>query len=110
MSLFEENIGDNDHHEELIKNAELEEFPQKMEQLNKWSIPKEDKSKIYSIGMLDFRSRMAIKTMEQTVRMSKQSQTIKLLSRKDLQNFINYKFIHIGLVQIAFKPLTLLGM
>ena len=33
-----------------------------------------------------------------------------MLTKKDLAPFKNYKFIHIGLVQVAFKPLTLLGV
>ena len=56
------------------------------------------------------KARFAVKTIEQTFRISKENQTIRLLNKKDLVPFKNYKFIHIRLIQIAFKPLTLSGL
>ena len=36
---------------------------------------------------------------------------IKLLNHKDIDKYVsNYNYLHIGLVQIAFKPLTLQGL
>ena len=62
------------------------------------------------MGYFDFKAHMAVKTMEQTIQIANTTQTIKLLSKNDLIHHIkNYKFIHIGLIQIALKPLTLLG-
>ena len=110
MSLIEESLDDNNHQEDLIKNAELEEYPTNLDQLNKWVIPYVPPTKIYNIGFFDMKARFVVKTIEQTFRVSEVTQTIRLLSKKDLIPFKNYKFIHIGLVQIAFKPLTLLGL
>lgn len=38
--------------------------------------------------------------------------TLQLLSANDMQKYKSnkYKYIHIGLIQIAFEPLTLLGL
>jgi hypothetical protein len=53
---------------------------------------------------------MAVKTIEQNVRISKDSQDIFMLCKKDLESFKEYKYMHVGLIQIAIKPLTLLGL
>ncbi|KAK1360087.1 MP domain-containing protein [Heracleum sosnowskyi] len=101
-------ISDRDN--ENIKNAELVEYPNNLDKLNKWTIPTIPTTKIYNIGLFDLKSRFAVKTIEQTIRISRENQTIRLLTKKDLVPFRDYSFIHIGLIQIAFKPLTLLGL
>lgn len=101
---------DNDHQNDSVKNAELIEYPKNLDKLNKWVIPSVAPNKIYEIGFLDLKARFAIKTLEQTIRISDSSQTIRLLTKKDLAPFKQHKFIHIGLIQVAFKPLTLLGV
>ena len=58
--------------------------------------------------MFDFKSSVAIKTMKKMIQVDNNQQSIKLLNEEDLSSFINkYNFIHIGLIQIALKPLTL---
>jgi hypothetical protein len=94
----------------LIKNRDLVEYPTKMDQLNKWTIPSVSPKQIYSFGKFDLLSRFAVKTIEQTIQVSDQSQIINLIRKEDLKSFKNYIFIHIGLIQVAFKPLTLLGL
>ena len=110
MSIFNESIDDNSHHDECVKNTELVEYPNNLDQLNKWVIPSVPSNQIYNFGFFDMKARFAVKTIEQTFRISKENQTIRLLNKKDLVPFKNYKFIHIGLIQIAFKPLTLSGL
>lgn len=95
---------------DLTTNQELVEFPNNLEKLNKWVIPSVPKKEIYNFGMFDFKSRMAVKTIEQNVRISKDSQDIYMLCKKDLESFKEYKYIHVGLIQIAIRPLTLLGL
>jgi hypothetical protein len=95
---------------DLTTNQELVEFPNNLEKLNKWVIPSVPRNKIYNFGMFDFKSRMAVKTIEQNVRISKDSQNIFLLCKKDLESFKDYNYMHVGLIQIAIKPLTLLGL
>ena len=101
---------DNNDDNNQIKNEELMEYPMNVEKLNKWIIPSVHPKQIYKFGIFDISARFAVKTIEQTVQISGDNQTIKLLSKKDLQPFKGYNFIHIGLIQIAFKPLTLLGL
>ena len=94
-----------------VKNSNLIEYPTEIEDLNKWSIPKVPTKQIYNIGMFDFKSSVAIKTMERSIQVDNDEQSIKLLNEEDLQPFIDkYNFIHIGLFQIALKPLTLQGL
>jgi hypothetical protein len=94
----------------LMKNQELIEYPKNLEKLNKWVIPSVPSKQIYKAGMFDIMSRFAVKTIEQTVQVSDNTQTMYLLKKKDLESFKGYNFIHIGLIQIAIKPLTLLGL
>ena len=94
-----------------VKNSNLIEYPTEIEDLNKWYIPKVPAKQIYNIGMFDFKSFVAIKTMERSIQVDNDEQSIKLLNEEDLQPFIDkYNFIHIGLIQIALKPLTLQGL
>ncbi|KAG5573565.1 hypothetical protein H5410_063331 [Solanum commersonii] len=72
--------------QEDIKSTRLEEvdIPQNLDLLNKWTIPK------------------ALNSSEQTIR---------LLNKRDIEFYKSqYKFLHIGMVQISFKPLTLKGL
>ena len=97
--------------EKSVKNSNLIEYPTEIEDLNKWSIPKVPAKQIYNIGMFDFKSSVAIKTMKKSIQVDNTKQSIKLLNEEDLLLFINkYNFIHIGLIQIALKPLTLQGL
>ena len=51
-------------------------------------------------------------TLTRDIQISKPFETISLLSEKSLQKHKekNFKYIHIGLVQIGFKPLTKEGL
>ena len=52
-----------------------------------------------------------IKTTEQSLALNSSEQTIRLLNKRDIELYKSqYKFLHIGMVQIAFKPLTLKGL
>lgn len=94
-----------------IKNAELIEYPLNEEDLNKWSLPKVDKHLIYQIGTFDFKGKTTIKMVEQSITIDSTEKTISLLSYDDLKSYMQeYKYLHIGLIQIAFKPLTLRGL
>lgn len=85
LSNMEDDEHENPH---LIKNAELAEYPINMDKLNKWTIPSVSSSEIYKIGVLNyFNSRLAIKTMEQTIQISSSSKTIRLFNKKDLPQY-----------------------
>ena len=93
----------------LIKNSEIHEFSQ-TEQLNEWTIPSIESKKIYKLGFFKFISQKAIKTVEQSISLDSDIETLKLLCLRDIQRYFSrYHYIHIGCIQVAFKPLTLIG-
>ena len=59
-----------------VKNSNLIEYPIEIEDLNKWSIPKVPAKQIYNIGMFDFKSSVAIKTMEKSIQVDNTEQSI----------------------------------
>ena len=103
------NIEDN-----LIKSSRLEEvdIPQNLDLLNKWTIPKVDTRLIYDYGWFDkLSTKQVVKTTEQSLALNSDEQTIQLLNKRDIDLYRSrYNWMHIGKVQIAFKPLTLKGL
>ncbi|KAG5585172.1 hypothetical protein H5410_045606, partial [Solanum commersonii] len=56
-------------------------------------------------------NKQLIKTTEQSLALNSSEQTIRLLNKRDVELYKSqYKFLHIGKVQISFKPLTLKGL
>ncbi|WMV58309.1 hypothetical protein MTR67_051694 [Solanum verrucosum] len=100
--------------EEDIKSTWLEEvdIPQNLDLLNKWTIPKVNIKTIYDYGWFDkVSNKQLIKITEQSLALNSFEQTICLLNKRDINLYRSkYKFLHIGMVQIAFKPLTFKGL
>ncbi|KAG5619599.1 hypothetical protein H5410_004817 [Solanum commersonii] len=100
--------------QEDIKSTRLEEvaIPQNLDLLNKWTILKVNIKTIYDYGWFDkISNKQLIKTTEQSLALNSSEQTIRLLNKRDIEFYKSqYKFLHIGMVQIAFKPLTLKGL
>jgi len=96
------------------KSTRLEEvdIPQNLDLLNKWTIPKVNIRTIYDYGWFDkISNKQLIKTTEQSLALNSSEQTIRLLNKRDIDLYRSqYKFLHIGMVQIAFKSLTLKGL
>ena len=67
---------DND---ESVKNTDLIEYENIKEQLNKWTIPLVQPSTIYRKGLFELRSSMAVKTMEQTLSVGPDNESINLI-------------------------------
>ncbi|GJW09650.1 enzymatic polyprotein [Tanacetum coccineum] len=79
--------------------------------LQNWSIPKQDIKTLYTIGSFEFFQNYSINTTEKTLPLLQDHQSIKLFSAKAIKEHRkSNKFLHIGLVQIAIKPLTRLGI
>ncbi|KAJ0433288.1 putative viral movement protein [Helianthus annuus] len=98
-----------------VKNSINEEYdiPQDLDLLNKWTTPHINPKVIYQIGSFDsfLKTKQVVKTTEESVSISNEEMIIKLLNLSDLVRYKqDYNFIHIGLVQVAFKPLTLQGL
>jgi hypothetical protein len=82
---------------------------------HKWNIPKIKYAEIYTDSSWTqniFKSEYAVKTVEQTYAISGKNCTFQLFSKKWLEEARakKYKFLHIGSVQVAVKPLTRLGI
>ena len=78
-----------------------------------WELPKISKEKIYKTKMLDLlKNDYIIKTEERDITLSEPFETIHLFSEKSLKKLIekNFKYIHIGLIQVGIKPLTKEGL
>ena len=102
------------NNQELMKSINTQEINMaKIDQhLHNWNIPLVKKDTIYQIGSFEFMLDYSIKTTEDTIMITEERvEEIQLLSEeaihKHRQN--NYKFLHIGLVQVAVKPLFRLG-
>ncbi|KAG5630192.1 hypothetical protein H5410_001909 [Solanum commersonii] len=97
-----------------VKNSRKEEYdiPQHLDLLNKWTIPKISPRIIYQMGTFEkLGLKQVVKTTEETITIDSDNQTFRLLSDNDLAPYKDiYRFMHIGLVQVAFKPLTLRGL
>ena len=85
---------------------EENEFPD----FQKWNIPKVDTKSIYKTSWAEntFYSQYKVRTVEQTFSISKTHEKCCLFSKGNISDFIAKKFsyLHIGLVQVAVKPLT----
>jgi hypothetical protein len=79
-----------------------------------WKLPLVPQDKIYkktTFSKLSFLSNYTIKTVERTFTLKQSFETIQLLGRQEIdKNINNFAFIHIGLVQVAVKPLTRQGL
>ncbi|XP_069144449.1 uncharacterized protein [Solanum lycopersicum] len=103
------NIDDNN-----IKSTRLEEvdIPQNLDLLNKWTIPKVDTRLIYDYGWFDkLSTKPVVKATEQSLALNSDEQIVQLLNKRDIDIYKSvYTWMHIGMVQIAFKPLTVKGL
>ena len=95
----------------LLKNKEDIEFSNIESQLVNWNIPKVSPDKIYETGMFKVFSAMSVKTIEQTIPIGSSFDSIQLLTEPEINRYKDkYKYLHIGLVQVALKPLTAEGL
>jgi len=81
--------------------------------IDDWKIPKISQTQIYQKYKYDiFKTDFTIKTKERDIQLTKSFETIQLLSQKSLQKHRarNYKYIHVGLVQVGIEPLTKEGL
>ena len=97
-----------------VKNSKKEEYDisQHLNLLNKWTISKTPPRKLYQMGTFETLGlKQVVKTTEETLKVDSNQATFKLLSKSDFAPYRETcKFIHIGLIQVAFKPLTLRGL
>jgi hypothetical protein len=81
---------------------------------DKWNIPKLSNKEIYTTSWLKsaWKSEYSVKTVEQTFAISGNNSTFQLFNKIFVNDSKNkeYKFLHVGSVQVAVKPLTRLGI
>lgn len=99
---------------QLIKNQLIEEYeiPKNLDLLNKWTIPSIHPKFIYELGTFEELGFIqTVKTTEENLTMNEDDMTVQLITPQDINRYKHiYNYLHIGLVQIAFKPLTLQGL
>ena len=79
--------------------------------LQNWSIPEESFNTIYQIGKFSFFKKHNIKTSESTVAINNSLEILQLLNDLDINQFKSqFHYLHIGLVQVAIKPLFRQGL
>jgi hypothetical protein len=98
-----------DNSDNVINNEEINIMNQ-AQNLQEWNLPLVPTINIYkqsTFSNLYFLSDYTIKTVERTFSLNKEYETIKLFSKNNIEKHKQkYSFIHIGLVQVAIKPLT----
>ena len=99
---------------ETVQNSLNEEYdlPENLDLLNKWTITKIESKMIYKLGTFEkIGFKQVVKTTELSVPLHNDEMLIRLLNNKDIFPYRkNYRFIHIGLIQIAFRTLILEGL
>ena len=77
-----------------------------------WNIPRIELDTIYKIGTFEFIKAYSVKTHEEVISLQNGLQTIPMIKQELFESHLwaNYRFMHIGLVQVAIKPLLKKGI
>jgi len=79
-----------------------------------WSIPRVPDKEVYKTSWFksSFRAKYAVKTVEQTIPISNRNEDFELFNKRFVNQSLakGFKFLHIGAVQVAVKPLTRIGI
>jgi hypothetical protein len=81
---------------------------------DKCNIPKLSTKDVYTTSWLksSFKAEYSVKTVEQTFAISSNNSTFQLFNKRFVNTSLakDYKFMHVGSVQVAVKPLTRLSI
>ena len=93
-------------------NSEEINYPKIQNDLDDWKLPKVSNQEIYKKETFKFFRDYTIRTFEMSVSLEQYDQVIRLLDSKSVEKHKkdHYKFIHFGMIQVAAKPLTRLGL
>jgi len=77
-----------------------------------WVMLGVDIDTIYKIGTVEFKKAYSVKTHEEAISLQSGMQTIDMIKPNSIESHLraNYRFMHIGLVQVAIKPLLKTGV
>ena len=79
--------------------------------MDDWKLSKVPNQEIYKKETFKFFLDYTIKTSEMSVSLEYDDQVIRLLDSKSIEKHKrDYNFIHFGMIQVAAKPLTRLGL
>ena len=96
---------------QTIKNKEIVTIENMEKHLHNWDIPKIWISSVYNQNAFRFRSSYVIKTVEEVLPITGEVMEVPLVSNKFVEAYRHeYKYLHLGLVQVAIKPLTREGL
>ena len=98
-------VNEEDHN---VDDSEIPDF-------SKWTIPKIDTKNVYKISWAEntFHSAYKVRTVEQIFSISKTHEKCCLFTKKNIGEFLaskKFSYLHIGMVQVAIKPLTRKGI
>ena len=97
-------VNEEDH---TVEEHEIPDF-------RKWNIPKVDTKSVYKTSFVEitFYPIDKVRTIEQTFSISRVHKKCCLFSKRNINEFIAKKlsYLHIGMVQVAIKPLTRRGI
>jgi hypothetical protein len=101
-------------HPDIVNSEQLSFESDNSFNFDKWNIPKLSNKEIYTTSWLKsaWKSEYSVKTVEQTFAISGNNSTFQLFNKRFVNDSKNkeYKFLHVGSVQVAVKPLTRLGI
>ena len=87
-----------------VDDSEIPDF-------RKWTIPKIDTKNVYKISCVEntFHFAYKVRIVEQIFFISKTHEKCCLFSKKNIGEYLaskKFSYLHIGMVQVAIKPLT----
>ncbi|KAL4615580.1 hypothetical protein ACB092_07G136400 [Castanea dentata] len=100
---------------DIVNEEDLTVGESEYPDFRKWNIPKVSTKSVYDVNWTEksIFSEYRARTIEQTFSISKTHEKCCLFSKKNINEFLskkNLKYLHIGLVQVAVKPLTRKGI
>ncbi|KAL4616185.1 hypothetical protein ACB092_07G180400 [Castanea dentata] len=100
---------------DIVNEEDLTVGESEYPDFRKWNIPKVSTKSVYDLNWSEksIFSEYRARTVEQTFSISKTHEKCCLFSKKNINEFLskkNLKYLHIGLVQVAVKPLTRKGI
>jgi len=77
-----------------------------------WVMPRMDIDTLYKIGLFQFKKAYSVKTHEEAISLQSGMQTIGMINPIAITSHLkaNYRFMHVGLVQVAIKPSLKTGL
>ncbi|KAL4653336.1 hypothetical protein ACB092_01G295400 [Castanea dentata] len=100
---------------DIVNEEDLTVGESEYPDFKRWNIPKVSTKSVYDLNWTEksIFSEYRARTVEQTFSISRTHEKCCLFSKKNINEFLskeNLKYLHIGLVQVAVKPLTRKGI